>query len=190
MEMASGFQAMDSYGWMEFHDDGSFVATVMGDRELEPSEEESAEETVREVVGDFYDTRLTAEVVARLEAYGLLAELFDVSGEILVEVGIHSLGLPASISVGPERSSPNFTQILRTPVNTRHSADVEDLIGVDRVLRVAAPLLDDLMTAFSWPRNFQLDRNGAIRINFWGGPWVEQIRQWATQLELLISEER
>ena len=47
------------------------------------------------------------------------------------------------------------------------------------VLEAAAPLLNDLMTAFGWPRCVQLERDGTIVLGTWGQGWVAQIEGWA-----------
>ena len=78
------------------------------------------------------------------------------------------------------------TQVVATPVQTSLSADIEDLVEIPGVLRVAAPLLDDLMTAFGWQRCFQLERDGTVRLGFWGSGWTQQIEGWAQRAGLPV----
>jgi hypothetical protein len=190
IDLAHGYEEpiLQRYGWMEFHDDGAFLGVLVGDPDLQRGLGGGGSE--QNPTPGFYDTRLTCELVARLAAYGLLAELFDVHGELIITAGIAGEGLPATITTGPGRWDADHTQMVRTSVRTSLSADTDDLTQMPGVLRVAAPLLDDLMTAFGWPRCFQLERDGTIRLRFWGGGWDQQIRRWADGMGLSATEEQ
>ena len=91
---------------------------------------------------------------------------FDIHSELLIRVGISSTALPAGLSLDPGRSF-RYTDVI-TPVQTDLSADIDDLVQITGVLRVAAPLLDDLMTAFGWPHCAQLNRDGKVNLRAWG----------------------
>ncbi len=190
IDLAHGYQeeVLRRYGWMEFHDDGAFIGISLGDEDLQRGQGNLHGE--QPAVPGFYDTRMTCELVARLAAFGLLAQHFDLHGEVMIAAGIIGEGLPATITTGPGRWEADDTQVVATPVHTTLSADVEDLIGIERVLKVAAPLLDDLMTAFGWPRCLQLDRDGTVRLRFWGGGWAQQVERWAEREALPVSREQ
>jgi len=189
VDLAHGYQedAIQTYGWSEFHDDGAFLGVIVGREDLQRGHGDLQAE--RQATPGFYDTRLTCELVARLAAYGLLAVQFDVHGEIAITAGIADAGLPATITTGPERWEANHTQIVTAPVQTSLSADVEDLVLLQGVLEVGAPLLDDLLTAFGWPQCHQLDRDGTIRLGFWGGSWSHQVEDWAQSMDLPVARQ-
>jgi hypothetical protein len=176
------------YGWMEFNDDGAFLGVIVGDEDLQRGRADLQEG--QQGLPGFYDTRITCELVARLYAYGLLAEHFDVHGELAITVGIAPKGLPATVTTGPGRWEADRTEVVTSSVQTSLSADVEDLVEIGSVLRVAAPLLDDLMTAFGWPRCFQLERDGTIRLRFWGDGWTQNVQRWAEGLDLPTTDQQ
>lgn len=189
IDLARGFQEdiIQRYGWSELHDDGAFLGVIVGEADLQRGYADL--QAGQQAIPGFYDTRITCQLVARLAAYGILAVQFDVHGEIAITVGIAGAGLPATITTGPGRWEANDTQIVTTSVQTSLSADVEDLVPVQGVLEVAAPLLDDLMTAFGWPQCFQLDRDGTIRLGFWGDGWTQQVEHWAQSLDLPVARQ-
>jgi len=190
IDLARGYreEILRRHGWMEFHDDGAFLGVVVGDDDPQRGLGDLHGE--QRAVPAFYDTRMTCEFAARLTAYGLLATQFDVHGEVMIAAGIAAEGLPATVTTGPGRWESERTQVVTTPVQTSLSADVEDLVEIQRVLRVAAPLLDDLMTAFGWPRCFQLERDGTVRLGFWSGGWTQQIEQWAQRAGLPVARQQ
>ncbi len=126
----------------------------------------------------FYDTRLTCQIVAALTAYGQLARRFGVVGELIVVAGVSAVGLPVSLTTGPGRFEAENATVVTAPVQTRLSIDADQLMTPTGVLEAAAPLLDDLMTAFGWPRCVQLERDGTIVLKTWGRGWVPQIEEW------------
>lgn len=190
IDMARHFddRSLERYGWIEFHDDGAFVGVVRGDESLHRGlgNERGTDEGA---TGGFYDSRLTCEIVARLAAFGILARHFDVHGEVVIRVGIAPVGLPATITTGRDRWEADFTEVVQSPLQTSLSAEADDLEAIPGVLQIAAPLLDDLMTAFGWPRCLQLDRDGTVRLRFWGSGWTENIDRWARSLAIETSAE-
>jgi hypothetical protein len=190
IDLAHGYQdtALQQYGWMEFHDDGAFLGVTVAD--ANPQRGMADLHGDQQAIPAFYDSRMTCEVVARLAAYGVIANHFDVHGEIVMTAGIAAEGLPVTVTTGPGRWEADRTQVVDTPVRTTLSADVDDLVQIQGVLTTAAPLLDDLMTAFGWPRCAQLERDGTVRLRFWGQGWTQQIERWAEREDLLVTHER
>lgn len=190
IDLARGYEdrILRRYGWMEFHDDGAFLGVIVADADLQRGMGDLHGD--QQAIPGFYDSRLTCELVARLAAYGVLGKHFDVHGEIMITAGIVAAGLPVTVTTGPGRWEADHTQMVATPVQTTLSADVEDLVEIQRVLRTAAPLLDDLMTAFGWSRCFQLERDGTVRLGFWGGGWTQQIQQWAEREGLSVTRQQ
>jgi hypothetical protein len=178
VDLARGYQERPlTYGWMEFHDDGAFLGVVVGDDRFDPPMLMPDETPIP----GFYDTRLTCEVVARLTAYGLLARHFGVYGELALRAGFSDHALPAALVTGPGRSEVIGAQTLDHAVSTALSLDATDLLSPRDVLTVAAPILDDLASAFAWPRGFQLDRDGTVRGRYWGGGWSGNVQRWASE---------
>lgn len=189
IDLARGYEdtTIRRYGWMEFHDDGAFLGVSVADEDLQRGMADLQED--HQAVPGFYDSRMTCEMVARLTAFGVLGKHFDVHGEIMITAGIVVGGSPATVTTGPGRYEADHTQVVATSVRTTSSADVEDLGTSQGVLRTAAPLLDDLMTAFAWPRCHQLERDGTVRIGFWGQGWNE-IERWAEREGLSVTHEQ
>lgn len=187
IDLAKGYEAetLRRYGWMEFHDDGAFLGVIVADAGLQRGMGDHHGD--QRAIPGFYDTRMTCELVARLAAYGVLGRQFDVHGEIMISAGIVAEGLPVTVTTGPGRWEADHAQVVATPVQTVLSADVEDLVEIKSVLRTAAPLLDDLMTAFGWPRCFQLERDGTVRLDFWGDGWTQQVERWADYERLSVA---
>ena len=176
IDIAHGYEtAVLKWGWREFHDDGAFVGAIIGRAEFDPPTK-MANKT--ELPG-FYDTDLTIRVVAILTAYGVLAKHFDVHGELALRAGFLPNALPAALIASGGRSEPIGAQTLDRTVSTTLSLDSTDLMVPTGVLAAAAPIIDDLVSAFAWPRGPQLESDGTIRLRFWGGSLATIVEQHA-----------
>ena len=151
--------------WLEFHDDGSFLGVILGT------------ESKGQDMAHFYDTRVTCELIARLSAYGTLASHFGLYGEIAILVGIAKSGLPATIRMPPARAGGTIMAV-DSPVATQLSAEIADLRTPGSVVKIALPLVDDLMSAFGLSAGLLLRRDGSIVIGNWGS-WKSRLRSWA-----------
>ncbi len=192
IEMSQRFANLAQFGWMEFHDDGAFVAVIAEDPRLTRPHDDVFFEgpPAEEIAGGFYDSVLTAQLIASLLAYGTLAENFDVHGELLVRATFVEEGLPAILSTDPTRGEVNGARALDHEVSTELSAAATDFVELTALLQVASPLLDDLMSAFGWPRNFQLHRDGTIRLSFFSREWRPAVDQWAEQIGLAVTDDQ
>ena len=89
------------YDWMESYNDGAFLGVITGHKPLQYGILQF-EQGVRPHVTDtgFYDNMVTCQVVARLRAFGLLANLFRIPNDIAIRIGIANVALPAAIATG------------------------------------------------------------------------------------------
>ena len=174
------------YNWMEFYNDGSFIGVITGSDSVQPGI--FAVET--QPTPGFYDNMVTSQVVARLRAFGLLANHFNMNNKVTIRLGVANIALPITMSTGPYRLRVRSTQVLDSPVHTDLSMSIsDDLTTIGGVLRTAVTLLNDLMTAFQWPRCFQLEPDGSVVLSTWGSEWKPNVEHWVQQNNILSVDD-
>ena len=117
-----------------------------------------------------------------MSPFGLLANLFNIRGEVTIRLGIANVALPAAIATGAHRTGVRHSRVVDSAIHTDLSINiVDDLATISGVLRTAAILLNDLMTAFQWPRCFQLEADGTVVLSTWGSQWRPSVERWVQE---------
>lgn len=174
IDLAPDFQTTvrDRYGWAGFHDDGSCHRVVRGS---------VVESNVEEMNGKpgFYDTWLTVSVCATLHGYGLLLEEFGVDSEIILQVRLADMALPAPLVPSGVGVHSYEATVATHPFVTEISAEANELASPKGALATAKPLLDDVFSAFTWEGCPFFSDDGALAPERWPSRWQAGVKNWA-----------
>lgn len=170
-------EKMDRDGWIEFRDDGSFLAVYPSS----PRSDKSAYDRL------FRPIELTRKVVTFLTAAYALLHKYGITGDIVLRTGITYRGGQLHIEpTDPEDAEDYGYHRLFEAVTVDLNLNISDLKpGLD-LMQTAKPILDDLFNAFGWPECFPITDGGAIRMISIPGEYGNGAKQWAKSLDIEI----
>lgn len=105
-----------------------------------------------------------------------------------------STAVDVGLEIGHNRRG--FVDSRSTVALTEHVAPAETVASLDdladpgpALVAVGARLGDELGQVFGIPELGQLTREGEIRIRYWGRSYADHVRRWATEHDVVVSEE-
>jgi hypothetical protein len=172
---------MRESGWREFHDDGSYLGVVTGHLAEIP---QSGPGTT------FVDTIVVVEVIALLAMFGVLAQHFQLAGDVEVRAGIRCLTTRTAFCYDPDRTFELEYFFLNEDVETTLTVEVTDLLPGPSLLQACKVLLDDLATAVGWKECYQLSERGEFRFPYVGRRWKPHLELWTARFGIGWTDEK